>query len=242
MENKIKPEASAAPPRPTSYEERLRQQRAAAKAKLEKPATPAPAPIEEAEDAFYEEYSEYDDFSFFELFENWKSKFKNPFKNIKFTFPKIFKKPSFSLPKTFKKPSFSLPKIFKKKSDKKEADTIAKEEAPIMEKSSGKFKKACNWFNRKLDALCKSLLFGIVVAIILNVIAKYFWPELPTKIPTVYSFFNGFLTVAEFIYKTALGGIAAIFKGTFGEFSNGVNTEVKEMWNAFCAWMSSIRF
>ena len=56
MENRVKPEAPADPPRPTTYEERLRQQRAAAKAKLEKPATPAPAPNEEAQDAFYEEY------------------------------------------------------------------------------------------------------------------------------------------------------------------------------------------
>ena len=231
MENRIKPEASADPPRPTTYEERLRQQRAAAKAKLEKPATPVPAPNDEAEDAFFEEYSEYDDFSFSELLESWKSKFKNPFKKINFTFPKIFKKPS-----------FSLPKIFKKKADKKDTDTIAKEEAPIMEKKSGKFKKACNWFNRKLDALCKSLLFGIVVAIILNVITKHFWPELPTKIPTVYGFFNGFLTLAEFFYKTALGGIAALFTGTFSEFSLGVRAEILEMWNAFCTWMSSIHF
>ena len=233
MENKPNTDRSVDPPRPTTYEERLRQQRAAARAKLEKPATPAHAPIEEAEDAFFEECNEYDDFSLSELLEEWKSKWKS-----------IFKKPDFSKWKNrFKKPSFSLPKIFKRKSDKDKTDTIAKEEAkPVKGKRTGKFKTGYAWFDKKLDAICKSLLFGIVVAIILNVITKHFWPELPTKIPTVYGFFNGFLTLAEFFYKTALGGIAALFTGTFSEFSLGVRAEIQEMWNAFCTWMSSIHF
>ncbi len=231
MENKPKTDRSVDPPRPITYEERLRQQRAAAKAKLDKPATPAPAPKDVVEDAFFEEYyDESSDFSLSELFEEWKSKWK-----------KLFKKPDFS--KFFKKPSFSLPKIFQKKSDKDKTDNIAKKEAkPVKEKKSCKFKTGYTWFDKKLDAFCKSILFGIVVAIILNVITKHFWPELPTKIPTVYGFFNGFLTLTEFFYKTALGGIAAIFNGTFSEFSLGVGAEIKEMWNAFCTWMSSIKF
>lgn len=233
MENKPKPNESVDSPRPSTYEERLRMYREATRAKLEKSATPAPAPKDEAQDAFYEEYSDSDDFSLSELFEEWKSQWRN-----------LFKKPDFSkLKKRFKKPSFSLPKIFKKKSDKEKTDTIAKEEAKhVKGKKFGKFKSGYTWFDKKLDAFCKSLLFGIVVAIILNVITKHFWPELPTKIPTVYGFFNGFLTLAEFVYKTALGGIASIFNGTFSEFSLGVGAEIKEMWNAFCTWMSSIKF
>ena len=232
MENKPKTDGTVDSPNPSTYEERLRMYREATRAKLEKPATPAPAAQEEAQDAFYEEYED-DDFSLSELFEEWKSKFKS-----------IFKKPDFSKWKNrFKKPSLSLPKIFKKKSDKDKTDTIAKEETnPVNGMKFGKFKTGYTWFDKKLNALSKSLLFGIVVAIILNVITNRFWPELPTKIPTVYGFFNGFLTLAEFVYKTALGGIAAIFNGTLSEFSLGVSNEIKEMWNAFCTWMSSIKF
>ena len=232
MENRINPEASVDPPRPTTYEEKLRAKRAAAtQAKLEKPATPAPT-VEEDEDDFYEDFSFLKDISLSKFFENLRSKWKNPFKKIHFTWPKPFKNFKFTWPRIFKK---------SKKEPEQKSETASKEETP-MEKKTGKFHKVYTWFDRKLDAFCKSLLFGIIVAIILNVIAKYFWPELPTKIPTVYGFFNGFLTVTEFFYKTALGGIAAIFNGTFGEFSNGVGMEIKEMWNAFCTWMSSIHF
>lgn len=98
------------------------------------------------------------------------------------------------------------------------------------------------WLDKLPDRLGHAILRGLVIAIILNVIANTFWPELPETIPTVYGFFNGFLTVAEFLYKTALAGLYALFHGTFFEFGNSMMSEIGEMWNTFCAWISTIAF
>ena len=99
-----------------------------------------------------------------------------------------------------------------------------------------------DWLEELPRRLSHGILRGLIIAIILNVITSYFWPELPETIPTIYEFFNGFLTVGEFLYKTALGGIAAIFNGTFFEFGDTVMVEIGEMWNAFCTWISTIGF
>lgn len=98
------------------------------------------------------------------------------------------------------------------------------------------------WTDKLPGRLSRGLLRALIIAIVLNVIARFFWPELPETIPTIYGFFNGFLTVGEFLYKTALGGIASIFNGTFFEFSNTMMAEIGEMWSAFCTWISAITF
>lgn len=98
------------------------------------------------------------------------------------------------------------------------------------------------WLDSLPNRLSRGILRGLVIAIVLNVITRYFWPELPETIPTIYEFFNGFLVVSEFLYKTALGGIASIFNGTFFEFSNTVMVEIGEMWSTFCTWISAISF
>lgn len=99
-----------------------------------------------------------------------------------------------------------------------------------------------DWLEKLPDRLGRGILRGLIIAIVLNVITRFFWPELPETIPTIYEFFNGFLTVGEFLYKTALGGIAAIFNGTFVEFGDAMMVEIGEMWSAFCTWISSIGF
>lgn len=92
------------------------------------------------------------------------------------------------------------------------------------------------------DRLANAIVLGAVTAIVLNVIAKFFWPELPEKIPTIYEFFDGFMAVGEFFFKTAIGGIASIFNGTFLEFCDSITAEMHEMWKAFCSWVLSIKF
>lgn len=99
-----------------------------------------------------------------------------------------------------------------------------------------------DWLELLPGRLSRGILRGLIIAIVLNIITSYFWPELPETIPTIYEFFNGFLTVGEFLYKSALGGIAALFNGTFFEFSDAMMAEIGEMWNAFCTWISTIGF
>lgn len=98
------------------------------------------------------------------------------------------------------------------------------------------------WIDMLPNRLATGILRGIVIGILLNVIASYFWPELPETIPTIYEFFNGFVIVGEFIYKTALGGLAAIFNGTIIEFGNTMMAEIGELWNTFVTWISAISF
>ena len=98
------------------------------------------------------------------------------------------------------------------------------------------------WFELLPGRLSRGLLRGLIIAFVLNIIAHYCWPELPETIPTIYGFFNGFLTVGEFLYKAALGGIASIFNGTFFEFGDTMMVELGEMWSSFCTWISSIGF
>lgn len=98
------------------------------------------------------------------------------------------------------------------------------------------------WLDALPDRIARGLTRCLFMAILLNVIAAYFWPELPETIPTVYAFFNGFLTIIEWVYKVALGGIASIFNGTFFEFGKSMMAELADMWNAFWAWASAIHF
>lgn len=98
------------------------------------------------------------------------------------------------------------------------------------------------WLDNLPEALGRGCLRGFVIGILLNVIASYFWPELPETIPTIYGFFNGFVELTEFLYKVALGGIAALFNGTFIEFGDTVMVEISELWNAFTTWISAISF
>ena len=98
------------------------------------------------------------------------------------------------------------------------------------------------WFELLPGRLSRGLLRGLIIAFILNIIAHYCWTDLPETIPTIYGFFNGFLTVGEFLYKSALGGIASIFNGTFFEFGDAMMVEIGEMWSSFCTWISSIGF
>ena len=99
-----------------------------------------------------------------------------------------------------------------------------------------------NWIDELPNALGRGCLRGLIIGIALNIIASYFWPELPETIPTIYEFFNGFVTFTEFMYKAALGGIAALFSGNFMEFGNTMMVELGELWNAFTAWISAISF
>ena len=90
--------------------------------------------------------------------------------------------------------------------------------------------------------LIKGIVTGFIIGIAFNVIDNYFWPDLSEAIPTIFGFFNGFVTIMEFMYKVAFGFIASIFNGNFSEFNNSVWAEFGEMLVAFWKWISSISF
>lgn len=98
------------------------------------------------------------------------------------------------------------------------------------------------WFKRLPKRLIKGLVTGFIIGIAFNVIDNYFWPDLSEAIPTIFGFFNGFVTIMEFMYKVAFGFIASIFNGNFSEFNNSVWAEFGEMLVAFWKWISSISF
>ncbi len=98
--------------------------------------------------------------------------------------------------------------------------------------------KIPKWIKR----LARGIVTGFIIGLALNVIDNYFWPDLSETIPTIFGFFNGFVTFTEFIYKVAFGVIASIFNGNFIEFNKSVWTEFGEMLRALWNWMSSISF
>lgn len=85
----------------------------------------------------------------------------------------------------------------------------------------------------------------IVIAIVMNVIANAFWPELPEKIPTLYQFFNGSLVFVEWVYKNALGGLYAIFSGGLSgllQFGAESERELGNLIEMMLHWFSEIHF
>lgn len=98
--------------------------------------------------------------------------------------------------------------------------------------------KIPKWIKR----LARGIVTGFTIGLALNVIDNYFWPDLSEAIPTIFGFFNGFVTFMEFVYKAFFGGLASIFNGNFLEFNKSVWAEFGEMLVALWNWMSSISF
>lgn len=104
------------------------------------------------------------------------------------------------------------------------------------------FYKTKIFFIKYIRPVAKFLAKCIAIAIILNVISAYFWPELPEKIPTIYGFFNVFLRFGEYLFTFVFGGIASIFNGTFFEVAAANWAEFKDMLNDLGAWACSLHF
>lgn len=94
------------------------------------------------------------------------------------------------------------------------------------------------WIKR----LARGIVTGFIIGLALNIIDNYFWPDLSETIPTIFGFFNGFVTLTEWAYKVTFGGFASIFNGNFIEFNQSAEVEFIEMFKALWNWMSSIRF
>lgn len=75
---------------------------------------------------------------------------------------------------------------------------------------------------------------------ILMHVAAYFWPEMPEKIPTICSWFDGWLQFAEFSYRCTLKGVYSLFTGNLPDFMQQYSAELRDMWQMFVDWLQSI--
>lgn len=92
------------------------------------------------------------------------------------------------------------------------------------------------------ELIGNAIFRGIVIGIILNVVAAYFYPELPERIPVIFGFYDGFMQFGEFAVKYALGFVNAFFNGNAIEFYGEINTQFQAMWIQFLNWLSTIHF
>lgn len=79
-----------------------------------------------------------------------------------------------------------------------------------------------------------------LIGIVMHIIAAYFWPEMPDKIPTIYSWFDGWLQFAEFSYRCTLKGVYSLFTGNFPTFTQQYSEEMRQMWQMFVDWLQSM--
>ena len=95
---------------------------------------------------------------------------------------------------------------------------------------------------RRIDRIAGNISRLILMGVIVNVIASYFYPEFPERFPIIYGWFDGWLQLGELALKAALGGTYAFFTGNFGEFwaeySNAANEAIQQFYN----WLSLIHF
>ena len=95
---------------------------------------------------------------------------------------------------------------------------------------------------RRMDRITQNIGRLILMGVIINVIASYFYPEFPTRFPIIYGWFDGWLQLGELALKAGLGGIYAFCTGNFSKFwtdySNAVNEAIQQFYN----WLSLIHF
>ena len=87
-------------------------------------------------------------------------------------------------------------------------------------------------FQKRIDdffeRLGRNIARLVVIGILLNIISAYFWPELPERIPTIYSWFDGWLQFGEFAVKMPLKccirfSLAALVNSGLDISRNGTN-------------------
>ena len=95
---------------------------------------------------------------------------------------------------------------------------------------------------RRIDRIAGNIGRLILMGVIINVIASYFYPEFPERFPTIYGWFDGWLQLGELALKAGIGGTYAFFTGNFGEFWAEYSKAVNEAIQQFYNWLSLIHF
>ena len=97
-------------------------------------------------------------------------------------------------------------------------------------------------FARGMDRIVRNIDRLILMGVIVNVIASYFYPEFPERFPIIYGWFDGWLRLGELALKAGLGTIYAVFTGNFSEFWTEYSGAVNEAIQQFLNWLSLIHF
>ena len=108
--------------------------------------------------------------------------------------------------------------------------------------SQKKWGKVLGTFGKVINRIALSVIRLMIIGVLVNIIASYFYPEFSSRFPVIYGWFDGWLQLGEFIYKTALGGIYSLFTGNFNEFTIEVSANLHELWLQFIEWLSQISF
>ena len=93
-----------------------------------------------------------------------------------------------------------------------------------------------------VENLARNIVRWMIIGIILNVIAKYFYPDFPERFPTIYGWFDGCIEFGEFMFKVALRGIYSIFTGHWSEFWTDYTETVQNLLQQFTNWITTIHF
>ena len=95
---------------------------------------------------------------------------------------------------------------------------------------------------RRMDRISGNIGRLILMGVIVNVIASYFYPEFPERFPIIYGWFDGWLQLGKLSLKAGIGSTYAFFTGNFdeywAEYSNAVNEAIQQFYN----WLSLIHF
>jgi hypothetical protein len=80
----------------------------------------------------------------------------------------------------------------------------------------------------------------LIFAIAINVVATYFWPELPEKVPTIWAICNGTLILMDSFFKIAVEFIKGIVTLSFFDSLREIGNIVHSLWAEFITWITSI--
>lgn len=94
----------------------------------------------------------------------------------------------------------------------------------------------------EFDIIITNITRLMIIGIILNVVAVYFYPDFPEKFPVIYGWFNSWLQFGEFAIKAAFSGIYALFTGNWSEFWTEYTEAFREALQYSKEWMSALSF
>ncbi len=98
-----------------------------------------------------------------------------------------------------------------------------------------------HWFRAMARRVARFIWLMAAVGLLLNVVATYV-PEFTERFPVLYAWFDGWLQVAEFVVRTGVTAINALFTGhwmrTASEFSGALAEGVSQ----FVEWLGTVRF
>lgn len=95
-------------------------------------------------------------------------------------------------------------------------------------------------FDRINNNICKALWRVFWIGVLLHV-AEYFYPEISTKVPVIYTLYDYLMQLLNFLIWTTCKGLYSLFTGTYWSFChNEWSTALKEGWNSFVYWISTL--